>query len=331
MPNRVVCNQANDPIIVLLQDGNHFIGKPLQAKRQTPGDVDPVGVIGDDHFFGGRNAILDYQDGWKLDPGVTAVLYERSRPFVGPNEFDMHCFPPNGILPAYQQAGLGNGVNVQDTPNDWGVPAPAVGPRDGWNDTTAPNCWNKHNWGHYGYLRTGVRITVRVILIWEDKLGPADRQQLFDMLARAMGRWNGQPPYTMVDPPTGTQIPLVFAVEVVDQTAFPADVQVQVYKYKYPADTTDWGLNRPDTTLAHEYGHYLGLIDEYYLDSQNAPKGISAAAWESEKCPERGQERAQLVCPPSPNIMEDPDTTVIDIKMIDAINSGVRQRLCRRP
>ncbi len=342
----VVINQSGYDVevfgtIILTGEDKHAV---LGAGKMTDSSFDCVAVRAVD---GGR--IFETHDWWKL-LRTKAVVYPFGTNLIVDDDLTLHCFPYVGPAPfakGYEPfpdssvtVDLDPDVNIQ-------TDAPARGPFDGeFNRDKAPNADEladgislNRRFGRY--VRTGEFISVRVNVdpffiddtVWKPK---ADKwKESIETI------WNNKGIH-----PNGTEPEMSFEIDYSDVLPHfvvyipPEIVNDVVSFFGGRASYFYWPLDTGLKTVAHEFGHHLGLQDEY-LYAGELPNLASAinqfSAYQGKKWKYsltarftadssgndvRAAKRTIAIPPgqvPSPTMMEISSLGVPDIRVIDRV------------
>jgi len=322
-----VTNYSDDELLVVLKksDGTKE-RRPLQPMHTTPPDQPGAKIIG--IMSRNNNPIRGYEYGWSLKDDTENYVYSIPGSFRETySEYDIHCIPsdPNDIFQHVIKAQKNEFTRlpiVRD--QNWSTPAVSVPPANelGVKEVALDN-WFRGSFNRYRYIRTGHRFTVRIKFLLSV---PHDAFYLSMRLAIKI--WNTNQ--------TGIPVEkrLNFYAEVVNDS--PSDIKVKLHTKKIHSNTLNWHLNSTTrrTTIAHELGHYWGLIDEYPIPGKKFKKIKSLYLAERMAYPERAEKRRGESCfSNSPNIMEEPHIRepIIDNVLIESIRFGHSlQTLCCR-
>jgi hypothetical protein len=127
------------------------------------------------------------------------------------------------------------------------------------------NAGNRGPFGPYGwsysYTRSfdGTRLTKDVEIKFQFDTNFVGNQGAYisGAIAAVGGIWNNK--FLIRDTANNTTFPLVFNLT----TNGPFNQTVQVHANQNREDMLNWGANSTAPTMAHEFGHMLGLYDEY--------------------------------------------------------------------
>ena len=333
-----VLNYSGDSLVVFHSTEGSLKGNVLEDGRISPDGIEPAIIV---HRESADHAIRDYQNGWKLEPACRTHVYRRSGAIVlfGPVEHDLHCIPEDvaRLEPAYSKAEIGDTKGVAiDTSASWGDVAPAMGPLDGYNEIPWKNFFTFWERKTARYIRTGENITLRIDLAPVANFTLQQLSAVHAAIKNALRKyWNAAPN------PSGSSKAMVFRVELVSEQE---DARVQLRKKppkgsKEPNNLEEWWDDISPESVAHEFGHLLGLMDEYcvYKRLDKANQSVKTAKdmcdAEERDYPGRYERRAKVgKCPTGRvvNVMERDDTpadTRIDESLIDSV---FKRRMCNR-
>jgi hypothetical protein len=350
MSNGRAINYSGAPLVVIYQNAGSRVGNVLQDSQMTPDSVEPEIIF---HLEFDDNVIRGHHYGWNLESGCLTYVYRRSTDIVwfGPIEHDLHCIPTDitRLDPAYSKATASDlGLVVIDSDPSWGVFAPAPELRDGFNQFEWTNIFD-YRFGPLvsRYMRTGLNVTMRLKLLPSPypypEIPAADLDHIHQAIVEALSQhWN------KAAPPTGSASRMVFRVELIEENEdHVVELKFDPQRLHRRCDSDHWWQDITAAVVTHELGHVLGLIDEYYLYDNDDPKhkGMTrssnpAANWKQERAaeqedyPGRYEQRVKTGnCDTSrpPNVMESPQTTLIDASLVDSIyTASNKQILCFR-
>ena len=218
--------------------------------------------------------------------------------------------------------------------------APQIGLRDGFNTIRWNNTFVAREKKVAKYIRTGLNITIRLKLLPYKGMAASVMISIQTAVQGALDYWNSAGPISNGSPDT-----LKFRVELVSDYE---DATVQIRKRptqgkKEPNNSKEWWQDAQRNNVAHELGHLMGLMDEYYVYDRKADrnKGVSTKAQRraAEKKDYLGREKLRAKNGPCgtsrpANLMEfnrDPQHIMIDRSLIRSIFDAQNiQRPCIR-
>lgn len=340
-----VHNLSGADLAVIYSDGGTRQGHVLEDGQRTPDNIQPEAIFHvpfDDHLLRGQHY------GFHLEPDCETYVYRRSSRWAifGPTEHDLHCLPPDPsrLEPAYTPAIVGDFdfISIAIDPT-WSVPAEAQGVLDGLNEVDFKASFNLFSRPKTArYIRTTIPSKSQVWITERIRFKPASSVTAADIAAVKVvlqnalaGYWN----HTSVPQATddqGGQWTLRFRAEVVDDHEDRAiAIEVHPAGAKQANNWERWWTNIIVASVAHEFGHLVGLMDEYYLFDRSTSKAVTCKdkqQAERDKYSNRFAERLPNCV--AANLMEDPHGVVapgIDQRLVDSVFTGeFRQVLCLR-
>lgn len=329
MPGAVY-NYSGTELAILHEQSSNLVGHTLRNQSRTPPLVEPrfiLPVDRDDY------RIRDSLFGWKLEPNCDTYIYRKSGfVLLGPVELDLHCIPPTSRLtPAYSKASKGDVEPVAiDEDKTWGSDIPEMGQFDGYREIEWENYFKLFESKTAKFIRTGLEITVRIQLTISSGVSSADVANVHTQILAGIDKWNTLPP--VVDPPHRMK----FHIELVDeQPDYNIEIKMRPTP-KSPNNTKEWWHDIKFNSVAHEFGHLLGLYDEYYVYRRNdhplLKTNAQKRAAEKQDYPNRSDAR-QGTCSKPANLMENNHSSplVIDDSLILSVYTEKnQQKMCFR-
>ena len=342
----VLTNRSRVPVEVFGEVGNTPKRWMLEPGQMTHSTFDCIAVRAT------QWGTIFETTAWKKLLRPEAVVYTFEENFLV-DDLSLHCFPYEAIPPfprGYETISEGMITVDLDPSFSLGQLAPALGPHDGeFYREDAPNAdelagGNYFNRRFGRFVRTGPYISVRVQL---DAFFTIDEallnQKITEWKKTIETVWNTPILPHGTDP--SLHIEMDYSAELEHYSVFIPNTAIAAVSdfFGSGASYTYWPLNMTDKypkKSAHEFGHFLGLQDEYLYDGElphlasaiNQFSAFAGKKWTYSAFSRalsaysvnehRAASRTLRISPlpvPAPSLMQDPFGGSVDINLINAI------------